>query len=142
MPDGGVLQSELDQVSYAIPSGTFTNTVTVTHMAIFQDIPPTNRIPIGRAFEITAVFSDTGQTAVLQKPISVTVPYNPSRVGHLIDGTMALYYWDGAAWQKSDTSIINPQTNIITATLPYQTIWQLQGETNRIYMPIMPYKQK
>ncbi|WP_420631588.1 LVIVD repeat-containing protein [Candidatus Leptofilum sp.] len=139
--DGGTLASPIDQTSYIIPSGTFTDTVLVSHTPLYHNIPKTNDVVVSQTFEFAAVFSGTEQIAVSQNPITVTVPYDPSRVMNLIDGTLTLCYWDGMTWQKAD-SLIDPLAKTITAMLPYQTIWQLQGEAHRTYLPIMPYQQK
>lgn len=135
---GGSLTSPLDQIAYIFPSGTFTDTVTVTHTTHFGRAPSAGSlIGIGRFFEITAIHSSTGQPAQPTRPYTVTVQYADAERGPAIENTLALYYWDGTQWVRESTSVVAPEANMVTATPDHFGLWAVLGETRRVFLPVI-----
>jgi hypothetical protein len=65
-PSGGGLASSADQTTYTFAAGSFTDTAIIAHAPLLfaTVLPASNLIGIGHGFEVTAVYSDTGQPAV------------------------------------------------------------------------------
>jgi peptide/nickel transport system substrate-binding protein len=136
---GGILTSDIDQTNYFFPADTFTDTVIVTHTPVFfLDTPDSGDLEsIQHVFEVTAVFSDTGQTAYPTQNYEVTIQYTNSEQGPVIEDTLALYYWDGVQWVEEPSSTVDVINNTITATPDHFSLWSVLGETNTIFLPMM-----
>ena len=138
---GGSLSSPADNTTYTFPSGTFTSTVVITHTALYPGSLPSagDLVGIDHAFEVTAVYSDTGQPAqpTTGKTYTVTVQYTDAEKGPAIESTLALYYWDGSDWVKEPTSVVDTVNNTVTATPDHFSRWAVLGETRRVYLPLV-----
>jgi len=138
---GGTLVSPADTTTYTFPSDTFTSTVVITHTALYPgSLPSTgDLVGIDHAFEVTAVYSDTGQPAqpTTGKTYTVTVQYTDAEKGPAIESTLALYYWDGSDWVKEPTSVVDTVNNTVTATPDHFSRWAVLGETRRVYLPLV-----
>jgi hypothetical protein len=134
---GGVLTSTSDNTVYVFPANTFTDTVIVTHTsrAPREMSVPGNLIGIDHFFETTAVYSSTGQPAQPTQPYTLTVQYTDQEKGPAIEGTLALYYWDGNQWVKEPSSTVNAANNTVTATPDHFSLWAVLGETYRVFLP-------
>ncbi|MFQ5858468.1 MAG: hypothetical protein ACE5LU_22955 [Anaerolineae bacterium] len=97
---GGRLISSFDQTTYTFAVGIFTDTVSITHTPRFAgDVSPISRLAgINHFFEVSAVYSSTGQPAQPTRPYTVTVQYTEAEKGPAVEGTLGLYSWDGARW--------------------------------------------
>ena len=135
--EGGTLTSPFDSTTYTFSTGTFTDTVLVTHSVVFitTDIP--NLEGIGHSFDLTAVYSSTGQIAQPTQPFTVTVQYTDEQRGAVIESTLAFYSWDGAQWVKEPSSVVDVVSNTITATPGHFSTWNVMGEAPRVYMPLL-----
>ena len=84
----------VDQTGYVFPTGTFCDTIILTHtVRAPEGIPPTGSlVGIDHAFEATAVYSDTGQLAqpIPGQAFTITVDYAQQDLGTAIEDTMAL----------------------------------------------------
>ena len=138
---GGALVSPADATTYTFPSGTFTNSVVITHTALYPDSLPStgDLVGIDHAFEVIAVYSDTGQPAqpAAGKTYTVTVQYTDEEKGLAIKDTLALYYWDGGQWVREPTSVVDMGSNTVTATPDHFSHWAVLGETRRVYLPLV-----
>jgi hypothetical protein len=136
---GGTLEATVGRVSYQFPAGVFAETAAVTHtLHIADDIPPAPaHIHIGPAFEITASYSATGQLAQPAMPITITVGYTDSERAAAVADTPALYYWDGSAWVKEPSSVLDQTARTVTATSKRLGIWALMGDARRALLPIL-----
>jgi len=135
---GGVFTSTFDSTSYAFANGTFSDTVIVTHTVRFADIPSFGEmVGIGHAFDITAVYSNTGQPAQPTQPYTITIHYTDDEKGSVIEDTLALYYWDGNQWVKDMTSVVDVLNNTITVTPSHFSLWAVMGETKRVFLPLV-----
>lgn len=136
---GGDLVSPADSTTYSFPSGTFTDTVAITHVARFPGNAPSggDLVGAGHVFSVTAVYSDTGQPAQPTGPYTVTVGYTDAERGPVIESTLALYYWDGIQWVQEPSSIVIPGIDTVRATPGHMSLWALLGETERVFLPVV-----
>jgi hypothetical protein len=138
-PSGGSLTSPADRTTYTFAAGTFTDTVIITHIPLpFSNVPSAgNLADIGRAFDVTAVYSSTGQPAQPTQPYTVTVQYTEAEKGLAIEDTLALYSWDSSQWVKEPSSEVDTVNNTVTATPSHFSLWAVLGETRRMCLPII-----
>jgi len=137
--DGGVLTSTYDNTSYFFASGIFTDTVIVTHTVRLTNIPSSGELADlpGHTFNITAVYSSTGQPAEPTQPYTMTVYYTDEEIRTMIEDTLALYYWDGSQWVRELTSIVNAADNTITANPGHFSLWTVLGDARRMFIPFI-----
>jgi hypothetical protein len=137
---GGSLNSAEDGTWYVFPAGTFSETVTVTHTARYGgNLPGTGAlVGIEHFFEVTGVYSGTGGTAEPRQPYALTIHYTEAERGAAIEETLGLYYWDGGAWVREESSVVDPANNLIIAAPDHFGIWVVLGETERTFMPLGP----
>lgn len=141
-PAGGSLTSTTDHTFYLFPSGTFTDTVIVTHTVHRLGsvaLPGSNLTGIGHEFEVTAVYSATGQPAQLApgQTYTLTVHYTEAEKGPAIENTLAFYWWDGNQWVKEPSSTVDTANNTVTAMPDHLSLWGVLGQTWRVYLPIV-----
>jgi len=134
---GGGLTSTFDSTTYLFPSGAFTDTVLITHTVIFSSTSSSSLEGIGHSFDITGVYSGTGQAAQPTEPYTITVQYTDEQKGAVNESTFAFYYWDGSQWVKEPTSTVNVDSNTVTATPSHFSAWIVMGEIRRVYLPII-----
>jgi hypothetical protein len=136
---GGHLTSTLDNSLYVFPPNTFTDTVTLTHTIRFQsDLTATDGlIGINRVYELSAVYSSSGQSAQPAQPYTVTIQYTEADQGATVEDTLALYYLDGDQWIREPTSMVFTDTNTIVATPGHLSLWAVLGETERVFLPLL-----
>ena len=137
---GGSLESPSDGVSYLIPAGAFTDTITITHTIW----PAGSRLPQsaplaygGLAFTVTAVYADgrPAQPAPGQV-FTVTVPYGEP--GPAIASGLGLWRWGGAAWtQEGISGTVDTGARIVTARLGHLSLFALLGPTKRVALPLV-----
>jgi hypothetical protein len=139
---GGELSSPYDDTTYHFPPGIFTDTVIITHTPRFaSEVPPFgDLININHIFEVTAVYSSTGQPAQLAPGYvyTLTVQYAPYELGVADENTLAFYYWDGnsSQWVQESTSL-DMVARTVTATPDHLSIWAVLGEAHRVFLPIL-----
>lgn len=138
IPDSGGSLAGSDGTVIAFPSGAVSATVLITHtpVAIAQ---PAYLFSIGRAYSLTAVYSDTGAPATLVpgQTYTVVVPYTDQKKGAAIEDTLALYHWDGSQWVKEASSSVDTVTNQVIARPGHFSLWAVLGETRRVYLPLV-----
>jgi hypothetical protein len=136
---GGSLISSFDQTSYTFATGTFPDTVTITHTTRLPGhVPSIGQLAgIDHFFEVTAVYSDTGQPAQPTQPYTVTVQYTDDERGPAIEDTLALYWWDGTQWVREPTSGVDTTNNTVTTTPARFGLWAVLGETRRMLLPVI-----
>lgn len=99
--------------------------------------PGGNLIDIGLVFEVSAVYSDTGQPATLLQPYTLTVQYTNADKGPATEVTLALYSWNGDQWLQEPTSDVDVVANTVTATPDHLGLWAVFGETRRVFCPLV-----
>jgi hypothetical protein len=137
--DGGSLTSAIDHIAYGFPSNTFTDTVIVSHTVLFQsDFPPPGKmVGLNRVFDVTAVYSATGNLAQPTQPYTLTVQYTDAGKGAAIADTLALYRWNGTHWLPEPTSRAYTESNLIEARPTSFSLWAALGETQSVFLPFI-----
>jgi hypothetical protein len=139
-PGGGTLTSPGDQTTYTFPSGLFTSTAVITHTPRYPgNVPsPSDLIHIGHAFEVTGTIASTATRPVQpSQPYTITIRYTETEKGAAIESSLALYYWNGNAWNRESTSVVDTSTNVITAFPDHFSLWAILGETHHTFNPIV-----
>lgn len=136
---GGSLSSTEEDTTLVFPNGAFTQTVTLTYRHLWTDQDTSPLVGIGHTFDVTAVYSDTGQPAHLApgQTYAVTVHYTDAEKGPAIEDTLALYAWDGSQWLKELSSVVDPVAKTVTATPDHLSLWAVLGETRRVFLPFV-----
>ncbi|MFQ5856599.1 MAG: hypothetical protein ACE5LU_13255, partial [Anaerolineae bacterium] len=136
---GGSFSSQPDRTTYSFAAGTFDGTVAVTHTPLLpSEVATTGAlVDLGHIFEAGAVYSDTGQPAQPTRPYTITVGYTDVERGTDVEGTLALYGWDGEQWAKEPTSRLAAESNAVTATPDHFGLWAVLGETQRMFLPLL-----
>ena len=136
---GGSLTSKDGNTVLTFASGAFTQTVDLTYQQFLYPEALADRVEVGRTFELTAVYSDTGKTADLApgQTFSLTIAYSDTQPGPSIENTLAIYQWDGYAWVREPTSSVDTVHHIITATPNHLSRWAVFGETRWVLLPII-----
>ena len=134
---GGTLISPIDRTTYTFAPGTFSTTVTITHTYLHaNDVPSIDRlIGIRHFFEISARYSDTGQPAQPLQPYRITVQYTNAEKGATDEDKLALYIWNGTQWTREPSSIVDIDTNTVTATPARFGLWAVLANPNLIPPP-------
>jgi len=138
--EGGELESYDGNTSIQIPAGAITDTAVITQSPASGMPPSGNLTGIGHVFDVTAVYSSTGQPADPTQPYTITVQYTDSEKGPAIESTLGLYWWDEEASQWSQQGIassVNVTDNLITAGVDHFSLFAVLGETRRVYLPII-----
>ncbi len=138
--DGGMLTSSPDQTTYTFPAGTFSAPVIVTHTLRLAGLPAFgNLASIHHAFDLNAVYSDTGQLAqpASGKTYTVAITYSDAEKGTAIEDTLALYYWNSNQWVKESSSKVDVAANTVTAHPNHFSLFAVLGETQRVYLPVV-----
>ncbi len=137
--DGGSLTSYHGDTVVQIPAGAITDTVVITHAPAYGMPPGGNLTGIGKVFDVTAVYSSTGEPAQLApgQTYTITVQYTDAEKGPAIESTLALYSWDGSQWVRESSSTVDTDANTITAQPNHFSLWAVLGETRRVYLPLV-----
>jgi len=136
---GGSLTSYHGDTTIQIPAGAITDTIVIT-LSPASILPPGGNLTgIGHAFDVTAVYSSTGQPAQLApgQTYTLTVHYTDAEKGPAIEETLALYHWDGSQWVKEPSSMVDTAANTVTAHPNHFSRWAVLGETRRVYLPLV-----
>ena len=139
---GGSLTSVADRTTYTFPAGTFTDTVLMTHTARLPgNAPSPNALAgINHYFDVTAVYSGTGQPAqpAPGHAYTITVQYTDAEKGPAIESTLGLYRWNGSTWsQDGIASAVDTVSNFVTARIDHFSLFAVLGETKRVYLPLV-----
>jgi hypothetical protein len=137
---GGSLVSATGDTQLTFPNGAFSDDVVVTYNHLFFDQDEYPRAGIGHTIDVTAVYSDTGETAHLETGKSFEVRINYDRTGSAIESTLALYGWDSTALQWTSSGIssaVNTGTNTVTAQVNHLSLFAVLGDTNWIHLPLI-----
>ena len=121
------------------PAGAFAQTVVITYTAQ-PDTSTGNLVGIGHFFEVTAVYSDTGQPASLQSGqiYTITVRYEEGKLGGVAEGSLGIYWWNGSAWVLEPTSAVDAANNTVTATPDHLSLFAvLGGQQVNVYLPLV-----
>jgi peptide/nickel transport system substrate-binding protein len=135
---GGVLSND-ERTTVALDPGVVSDTVTLTFTP-WVVYPGGNLASTGHAFDLTAVYSDTGQPASLLPgtTFDLAIHYGEAElVIPMREETLTLYAWDGNAWVQEPSSAVDMVNDIVTATPDHFSVWAVLGQTNRVYLPLI-----
>lgn len=136
---GGTVTSYQGDTTVQIPAGAITSTMVISYRLAYGNPPSGNMTSIGHGYDVTAVYSDTHQPVQIApgQTYTVTVHYTEAESGSAIESTLALYWWDGSQWVKEPSSVVDTINNMVNATPNHFSIWNVLGNTNRLYLPLI-----
>jgi oligopeptide transport system substrate-binding protein len=136
---GGTLTSYQGDTTIQIPGNAVAQAVDITFSSVSRVRALGPITGIGHMFDLTAVFTSSGQPAVLAsgKTYNLTVQYSDQERGPVIENTLALYSWDGTQWVKEASSVVNGAANTVSATPNHFSRWAVLGETSLAYLPLV-----
>lgn len=119
------------------PAGAFVAPVTLTCRRLWSAAPTTALVDVGLAFELEAADAPSGRPAQLepQQTYTLTLHYADADLGPAIEGTLALYHWEGARWTRDPSSVLDAARNTLTATPARLSRFAVLGETRRTFFP-------
>lgn len=138
---GGVITSTFDSTSYAFASGTFTTTVEILHRPRYSGniTMPFKLQPVGHTFENSGWVYNFGGNVQIGKPYTMTIQYSDDDIKGKLEDTLALYHFDGQAWEPEPTSQVYTSTNTLTASPDRFGLWAVLAEPSSpflyIYLP-------
>ena len=94
-------------------------------------------IGIGGALAQTSTPADQPAAGSGQSILSIAVQYTDSDIQRIVEGSLALYSWDGTQWVKESTSQVNTAQNLITAAPNHYGLWAVGGAGvgGYVYLP-------
>ena len=137
-PGGGVLSSPADNTSYNFPSGTFSDTVVITHTTLSPVVLPEfgGLSGAGHFFSLEADLD--GQPVQPSQPFTMTIVYSDAELGIVMEDSLDLYYWDGETWVAEPSAVLDIQGNTIVASPDHFSYWAVLGVPYKlIYVPII-----
>lgn len=136
---GGSLSSYSGDTTLQIPAGAITEPIVITESPAYGMPPGGNLAGIGHVFDVTAVYSSSGLPAEPSPghTYTISVEYTNAEIGSTIEGTLALYTWDGSQWVMEPSSTVDMTNNLVTATPDHFSLWAVLGETYRLYLPLV-----
>ncbi len=138
---GGTLSSTSGDTEVIFPSGAFTATVDVTYRQLWADHDLGTLAGMGRTFDLSAVYSDSGLPASLgwEMCYRVNASYTAAERGSISESSLGLYWWNAwdGSWGKSG-SMVDPAVRKITRLACYVPgQLAILGETQRLFLPVM-----
>ena len=139
VPPGGGTITPATGVTITVPSGAFDDTVIIIYIP--QGITNTGSLSqVGVFYEILLTYLD-GSPAQLQpgQRYTITVGYDQADVPLGVDETgLALYYWDGNAWLKEETSQVDSAANMVSASPDHASLWAILVKIEQVnYLPLI-----
>ncbi|MBN1535753.1 MAG: hypothetical protein JW908_03390 [Anaerolineales bacterium] len=136
--DGGDAFSGDGSTTIRFPTGAVTSTVIITHTPMSaSQLPSTGQLTGYRMFDLTAVYSSTGNPASLAPGASYTITVDYSGSFLIEDSQLGLYYWNGSAWVMETTSSADFFRNTVTANPDHLSYFAVLGKSYAIYLPIV-----
>ena len=137
-PEGGSIYSPEDDTLYSFSSGTFSDTVVITHTPLSPLLLPGfgNLFGAGHFFRQEATLD--GQPVQPSQPYTMTINYTDAELGFVMEDTLSLFYWDGETWVAEPTAVLDIQENTIIASPDHFSYWAILGVPYKlIYVPII-----
>ncbi len=136
---GSQLSSSNQDTTLIFSSGAFSQTANLSYRLFFTDENTGSLAGIGHTFELTSIYSDTGEPADLSQNATYTtvVHYADANVDPIIiEDTLMLYHWDGTRWVQEPSSRLDLVNRTITATPDRLGLWAVLGKAKRVYFPL------
>ena len=137
--EGGTVAFPSAGTSYTFGPGTFADATTLIHRALdpSQAPSPGVLVGIGRAYDVSAWDTTSGEPVTPAQPYTVTIAYTDAERGGVIEETLALFSWDSTGWVKEPTSRVDAAANTVTATPDHFSTWAVLGETKKVFLPLV-----
>jgi hypothetical protein len=138
-PGGDTLTSYQGDTVIQIPANAIEDPIILTFSSVSRKRAVAPVTGIGHMFDLTAVFTPSGDPAVLApgKTYNLTVSYTDQERGPVIEDTLALYSWNGTQWVKEASSVVDGAANTVSATPNHFSRWAVLGETKLSYLPLV-----
>ena len=137
--EGGTFEVPLADTTFTFPAGTFSEPVVVTY-TVQSPFATGDLVGVGPFFDLSAVYSDTGQPAQIEPGQTYMVEIHYTNTGLGAEETLGLYWWDGGATEWSQEGISNTVdsvANVVTAEVDHLSLFALLGESRRVYLPLV-----
>jgi hypothetical protein len=135
--EGDSVELLYDEVTYIISPNTFDDTVYLSHKPLLATaFPPSDSlVAIRNPFEVSAIYSDTMESALPSDDYGIRVKYKTNRLEEIDVDTLALYYWDGFQWVQ-EPSTVNTNADLVSAVTSHMGIMALLAKPRQyIYLP-------
>jgi hypothetical protein len=130
---GSYLLSPSTEMSF--DAGTFSDATTISYTPQFPKSTE-GFDHIGRFFNIESTVNNTEVQPL--KEYRITLAYDEGAVSPEVESQLALYHWNGSAWEKELSSVVNIEDNTITASPDHFSEWAiLAPRTERLYLPLI-----
>ncbi len=136
---GGTADFSSIQVNLVIAPDTFDNRVVLTQfLPGSEENPPHGQyIQIREPYRIISEYRFNMEQALPTQPYTLTVGYDDTTRGPAIEASLAAFFWDGYAWVADPSSVVDTDTQTITAHPQQFGLWTVLGTTNRSYLPLL-----
>jgi peptide/nickel transport system substrate-binding protein len=131
-PSGGSLTSYDGHTVLEFPAGALTSTVVMTLTPVSTAPLGRDLASIGRSYELSAVYLDTGEPARLAPgyTYSVTAHYSAADVAAVDESRLALFSWNGSQWAREPSSQVHLGNMTVTTTPDHFSLWAVLAETH------------
>jgi hypothetical protein len=138
---GGDVKAPDRSADLHFPAGAVDEAAVVTyhegHPDVRAGLAAASALVSVRDFEVSAVISGTSATPItaFNSPYQIAINYTEKERGAAIENTLALYRWDGAAWQLEPSSSVSASSNVVSASPTQAGLFAVMGETERVFLP-------
>ena len=140
IPTSGGTIYPASNVTVTLPGGAITDTIVLQF-----ELQPNMTVPgmsdVGVFYELGPVYQSNGLPANLVSgtTYTITVCYREEDIPTGTDESdLALHYWDGSAWVKESSSLVDVLANTITATPNHFSQWGIMTpSTQYLYLPFV-----
>ena len=140
IPTSGGTIFPASNVTVTLPGGAITDTI-VLQFELQPDMTVSGMSDVGVFYELGPVYQSNGLPANLVSgtTYTITVSYREEDIPTGVDESdLALYYWDGGAWLKESSSLVDVVANTITATPNHFSQWGIMTpSTQYLYLPVV-----
>ena len=145
-PAGGEVSSVADSVHYLMAADTFTVSVSIVHSSRARgSVPPSDQLGgVYKAYEVQAL-NAAGQTVnpVTGRTYTVSIAYDVGGLGDISQDTLALFFWNGQAWEQEPSGQVDTVDHQITATPDHFSLWAVMStvaapsQDAKIFLPMV-----
>ena len=119
-----------------VPAGGFSEDVDISISTVAPrstPLQPNGSVRVGPSYEIEAVSAaTTGQSISPVGPISLRLPYDPTRLpAEYGEDELVAVFWDGAGWVQVAT-VVDVDGNAVAATPAHLSMWTVEARNSRV----------
>jgi hypothetical protein len=124
-----------------VPPGAVNQAISLVYLPQEPQSPPAGFAFAGQGFELDAFQNGSLLPGlVFSKPVTVTIHYSDAEVAGLDEGSLALTYWTGSAWQDAACGPVerHPVENWLAMPICHLSRFGLLGKTlHSVYLPLV-----